>query len=255
MRLPLATAALCALITINCSSLPVGQPGEAAENLAQKMLKAADYEKWQSVAAVGLTFRGDDQVFWDKKRKLVEVRFKKNLVQFSEVTGKSVCYEDERRLTDECAELTAAAVKRFYNHTFWINPAFHIMSPGAARELVADTSAEGAEKEKLLVRFASGGSTPGDTYLFTLDDEGKIANMRMWVSILMIKGIKAAFSDYRNIEGVRIAHHHKVGGLASVDLSDVRLFAQYPEGGKPDRFQGLLDLGGGMGSDSLNRKK
>lgn len=236
------------LILADCSSLPVGQPGEAAEKLAQKMIKAADYDKWQNTAAVTFVFRGDDRVFWDKKRKLVEVQFKKNTVQFSEVSGKSLCFEGERRLLDECGELTQAAVKRFYNHTFWLNPVFHIQSPGAERALV--------ENDKLLVSFKSGGSTPGDSYLFTADEEGKVADMRMWVSILTIKGMRAVFSDYRTTEtGVRIAYHHKLSGIVSVDLSDIKMFAQYPESGMADRFQGLLEISGSPGSESLNRKK
>lgn len=238
------------LVLVQCSSLPKGQPGEAAEALAQKMLKAADYETWQQMAAVAFVFRGDDRVFWDKKRKLVEVQFGKNLVQFSEVSGKSVCFVGERRVTDDCESLTQKAVKRFYNHTFWINPAFHVMAPGTTRALVND------EGEKLLVSYASGGATPGDSYLFTLDSEGKIATMRMWVSILPIKGITAKFDDYRAVEkGIRIAHHHKVGGISNVDLSELRLYSAYPEAGGSDKFQGLLETSSGPGSESLNRKK
>lgn len=241
---------LAMLIAAQCSSLPKGQSGEAAEALAQKMLKAAGYEAWLEVAAVTFVFRGDDRVFWDKKRKLVEVQFGKNLVQFSEVSGKSLCFAGERRVTDDCDSLTQKAVKRFYNHTFWINPAFHVMAPGTTRALVTD------EGEKLLVSYASGGATPGDSYLFTLDDEGKIASMRMWVSILPIKGITAKFDDYRLVDkGIRIAHHHKVGGVSNVDLTELRLYATYPETGAADRFQGLLDLSAGPGSESLNRKK
>lgn len=218
-----------------CSSLPKGEPGAAAESLAHRLLSASDYTKWQTTAAASFTFRGDDKIFWDKKRKLVEVAFKKKVVQFSESTGKSLCLENDRRLTDECGELTAAAIKRFYNHTFWLNPAFHISSPGAVRALV--------EGDKLLVSFQSGGSTPGDSYLFTLDDEGKIAEMRMWVSILPLKGARATFSEYISTEtGVRIALKHKVASLASVDLSDVKMYAVYPEAGKADRFQTLLNL-------------
>ena len=240
--------AFIVLIVADCSSLPVGQPGEAAEKLAQKMIKAADYDKWQNTAAVTFLFRGDDRVFWDKKRKLIEVQFKNKTVQFSELSGKSICLEGERRLLDECGELTQAAVKRFYNHTFWLNPVFHIQSPGAERALV--------ENEKLLVSFKSGGSTPGDSYLFTADEEGKVADMRMWVSILTIKGMRAVFSDYRTTEtGVRIAYHHKLSGIVSVDLSEVKMFAQYPESGTADRFQGLLEISGSPGSESLNRKK
>jgi len=244
--IPLITLWLCAA----CSSLPKGEPGPQAEALAQRMLKAADYEKWQAVQAIEFVFRGDDRIFWDKKRKLVEWTDKKKLVQFSELTGKSICYEEDRRVNDECGEMTQKAVKRFYNNTFWINPAYHVMAPGTTRGLVSD------EGDKLLVSYASGGATPGDSYLFSLDDEGKIADMRMWVSVLAVKGIKASFSDYQTFSpGIKIALKHKVGGLASVDLSDLKIFVAYPEADGKDRFQGLLEISGGPGSESLNRKK
>lgn len=231
-----------------CSSLPKGTPGPRAEELAQKMLAGADFEKWQATAAVSFTFRGGDKIFWDRKRKLTEVVIKKRLVQFSEVSGKSICFEDERRVTDDCTEMTQTAIKRFYNHTFWLNPAFHISSPGAERALVGD--------QQLLVSFKSGGATPGDAYLFTLDQEGKIAEMRMWVSILPIKGAKAVFSNYvKSQTGVRVALNHDVASLASVDLSDLVMYAEYPEKGGVDRFQGLLEAGGTPGSESINRKK
>ncbi|HNE18257.1 MAG TPA: hypothetical protein PKM44_00070 [Turneriella sp.] len=231
-----------------CSSLPKGTPGPRAEELAQKMLAGADVDKWQATAAVSFTFRGGDKIFWDRKRKLTEVIIKKKLVQFSEVSGKSVCFEEERRVTDDCADMTETAIKRFYNHTFWLNPAFHISSPGTERALVGDN--------QLLVSFKSGGSTPGDSYLFTLDEEGKIAEMRMWVSVLPIKGARAVFSNYTKTQtGVRVALNHDVASLASVNLSDVVMYAQYPEKGGVDRFQGLLEIGGLPASESINRKK
>lgn len=241
---------LIALAMLECSSLPKGEAGPQAEALAQKMLKAADYEKWLSVQAISFAFRVDDKIFWDKKRKLIEVQFDKKLIQFSELSGKSLCFEGERRLLDECGELTQKAIKRFYNHTFWINPAFHVTAPGTSRAIVND------DGEKLLVSYASGGATPGDSYLFNVDEEGKIANMRMWVSVLFVKGITAKFGEYKSIEpGIRLALTHKVGGVASVDLSDVKIYPNYPAAGETDRFQGLLEIAGGPGSESLNRKK
>jgi hypothetical protein len=80
--------------------------------------------------------------------------------------------------------------------------------------------------------------------------------MRMWVSILPIKGVRAVFSNYITSQtGVRVALNHEIASLASVNLSDLVMYAQYPEKGGIDRFQGLLELYSMPGSESLNRKK
>jgi hypothetical protein len=54
---------------------------------------------------------------------------------------------------------------------------------------------------------------------------------------------------------VRVALNHEIASLASVNLSDLVMYAQYPEKGGIDRFQGLLELYSMPGSESLNRKK
>ncbi|MCX7633668.1 MAG: hypothetical protein N2Z22_10090 [Turneriella sp.] len=222
-------------------------PGPEAEKLAQKMLTAAGYSHWLKTAAASFTFRGEDKIFWDRKRRLVEVVFKGRLVQFSELSGKSVCFEGERRELDACAEWTAQAVKRFYNHTFWLNPALHIMSPGAERLFVSPN--------QLLVTFTFGGSTPGDSYLFVTDNDGRIKEMQMWVSILPIKGVRATFANYITTQtGVTLALDHEVASLASVRLSDVVMYPEYPPHGVPDRFTALLEIPISPAGDSLNRK-
>ncbi len=45
-------------------------------------------------------------------------------------------------------------------------------------------------KDALLVTYTSGGTTPGDSYLWHLDASGKPESYQMWVSILPIGGLE-----------------------------------------------------------------
>lgn len=223
-----------AFFLLCCSSLPVGSEGPAAESLAAKMLAGAAYEKWQNnTAAVSFNYREREDIFWDKKRGLAEVTFKKNRIQFRTDNYQSLCFSEEKPVDGEaCSELTATAIKKFVNDTYWLNPAFHIKSPGAKWKTVEDT--------KLMVQYESGGVTPGDAYIFTLDDEGKIINMQTWASTIFIKGTHIPFSGYITTEtGVPIATNHTVLKVVSVDLAHVKMYAVYPPAGTPDRFADL----------------
>ena len=53
-----------------------------------------------------------------------------------------------------------------------------------------------ADKEALLVTYTSGGSTPGDSYLWHLDRNGKPESFQMWVDILPIDGLEASWTDW-----------------------------------------------------------
>ena len=127
-------------------------------------------------------------------------------VQFSQKPFVAEVWVDNEIETDreERSELVKKAYKLFINHTFWFNPAFHIFS---------DTVEKGiTENGELTVVFSSGGVTPGDKYLFSLDEEGKIKSMRMWVSIVPFKGLNADFEDYVETDsGLIISTNHSIG--------------------------------------------
>lgn len=225
-------AAFCAS---NCSARPKGVEGPDAEKLTDRMIAGAQMDLWNSkTAAVSFDFRGKYQIFWDKKRNLAEVISSGTRVQYNTLTGKSACFENDHIVFgDKCALLMKDAVKKFVNGTYWLSPAFHARSPGARRMLVDDT--------RLLIDYPSGGVTPGDAFMFSLDNEGKIANMQTWASTIPIKGSNIPFSGYiTTATGVKVATKHKVLKFVNVNLDHVKMYAVYPEPGEPDRFVDLL---------------
>ncbi|MEQ9367071.1 MAG: hypothetical protein RIF32_22745 [Leptospirales bacterium] len=217
-----------------CRSVPPGAPGPDADALAAKMLKAINYEAWQkNTAAVGWSFRGDHKHFWDRRRDLVEVQWDEYIARFNKNTLQGRVLQKGRLVQDagESLELLAKANAYFVNDAFWLNPLFHIESPGVQLSLVGERS--------LKVDFSSGGVTPGDTYVFHTDENGLVTEMQLWVSIVPLKGSSATFENYAVSEtGVKSARLYDY--LVTIDIGDVKMYAKYPAAGGDDRFAELL---------------
>ena len=68
----------------------------------------------------------------------------------------------------------------------------------------------------LMVSYASGGVTPGDTYLWLLDENGRPTGWKMWVKILPFKGLYTSWADWVTLDtGAQIASMH---GIKSFNL-------------------------------------
>lgn len=240
IRRAIACGALIALafgLAAGCKSVPEGQPGASADALAKKMLKAINYDAWlNQTAAVSWTFRGTNEHFWDRQRDLVEVRWDDGeyVARFNKNTKVGRVYRNGKEIkeTGEQAELLAKANAYFVNDAFWLNPLYHIESPGVQLELVGERS--------LKVTFASGGVTPGDVYLFHTDEAGLVTAMQLWVSIVPFKGSEATFEDYAvSATGAKSARRYDY--LITITIDDLKMFAQYPERGGDDRFVDILN--------------
>lgn len=220
------------LVLFNCKSIPDGKEGEQAEDLARKMLEYANKEAWDKTEAVEFTFVGIRHHLWDKKRNFV-LYTKDNLkVYFKKDNLEGRVFLDNKEITEdkEKSKKIQEAYSAFINDFYWLQPAFHIYSPGAKRFFV--------DKNQLRVTFYEGGVTPGDTYIFYLDDDGQIEIMQMWVQILPVKGIKAMFKDYFETEtGVRIAKIRETS-LKNIYLSDIKFYKKFPE--KEDPFKTIF---------------
>jgi hypothetical protein len=71
------------------------------------------------------------------------------------------------------------------------------------------------------VTYTSGGSTPGDSYLWLLDNNFKPKAFKMWTSILPIDGIESSWTDWITTEsGAQLPTFHKflVFGLEITDI-------------------------------------
>lgn len=231
---------ICFLLA--CASIPEGEEGQKAEELAQKMLEAAKVRLWnEDAAAVTFRFREKHEYFWDKKRDLIEYKDEDILVLFNRRTFAYKAFSGDA-YTDaltgaEASEAFETAYSNFTNDVFWLQPMYHISSPGTKWYYLEDGS--------LRVTFTSGGVTPGDTYVFVPGEDYRLKEMKMWVSILPFKGVGADFSDYKPTEaGIPVARNRDLG-ILSIPVDQIEIYSETPASSVPgtdqDRFQRLSE--------------
>lgn len=224
---------LVLVIATGCHSIPNARPGKEAEKLANRMFEAVNLQAWnKNTASVSWVFMEKHSFFWDKNRGYVQVAWDDYKVQYNKKNFRGIAFEKDVLINDpqKNKELIRQANEYFVNDAFWLNPLFHIQSPG--------TELKWVQEGQLLVHFTSGGVTPGDTYLFFIDNNGLVKKMQMWVSAIPIKGVSAEFSNYiTTATGVRCATNYEF--LIDIQISNIRMYSKYPENQTNDIFQKL----------------
>ena len=115
-------------------------------------------------------------------------------------------------------ELITKATNYFNNDSFWLVAPYKIFDKGTERRLI--TLKNG--KKALLVSYTTGGTTPGDSYLWHLDENGKPKSFQMWVDILPINGLTATWSDWVTTEsGAQLPNFHKFG-VFRLEISHIK---------------------------------
>lgn len=189
--------------------LPTGETGLQANLLAEKMLKALNYEAYENTNYIEFSFKNRHHYKWDKANNQCEVIWKDfrvnlnlNTPQQSDVFVAKNLYEgkDKDKLIDK-------ALDYFNNDTFWLVAPYKVFDKGTERRLVTT----GNGKKALLITYTSGGSTPGDSYLWHLSEQGMPESFQMWVSIIPIGGLQASWNNWTTCEtGAQLPIFHKM---------------------------------------------
>jgi hypothetical protein len=200
--------------------LPEGEEGPEAEALAQKMLKAVHHEAFDSTRYIQWTFKGMHSFIWDKELNMVEVKWEDyEAVLDVDHPEKSTLKIQGQTITDDSKqELIEKAIWLFHNDAFWLIAPHKIMDPGTERRLVKLESGQ----EALLVTYTSGGTTPGDSYLWILNEEGLPISYKMWVKIIPIGGLEATWEKWTETEtGVMLPGNHNIMGM-DLEMTDLK---------------------------------
>lgn len=196
---------------INNEKLPEGKQGPEADALATKMLQAINHEAYKNTEILEWSFRGKNHYKWHKQEGKVKVKLNddKILLNLNNISKSEASSQ----------ELIEKALKNFNNDSFWLIAPHKVFDPGTERRIVKHN-----DKDALLITYTTGGSTPGDSYLWILDDNYIPTFYKMWTSIIPIGGVSATWSDWKKTEsGIKLPTKHKLSlfGL-ELDMGEVK---------------------------------
>ncbi|MBC3847733.1 hypothetical protein H8K90_15150 [Winogradskyella echinorum] len=200
--------------------LPTGQQGAKADQLATQMLQALNEEAYLNTDYLEWTFKGKHHYKWYKTDKTCEVSWSHFTVilDFKNKANSKVFLAKQDYNGIEKQDYIDTATDYFNNDSFWLVAPYKVFDAGVERRLVQTESGETA----LLVTYMSGGSTPGDSYLWHFDANGKPKSYQMWVDILPIDGLEATWENWITTEsGAQLPTFHKLLFLG-LELDNVK---------------------------------
>lgn len=205
---------------IMSDDLPEGQQGQKADELAQKILKELNYEAFKKTKRIDWTFAGVHSYQWHKNEDYVIVntnstKIKLNLKDYnlSEIISPENYDDDEKQ------KILESSIKNFNNDSFWLVAPYKLMDKGAVRQIV-----KFKHEDALLVTYTSGGNTPGDSYLWLLDENQKPTGFKMWVSIIPIGGLRAEWKNWVETEsGMILSTQKTILGLP-IEITNLKTY-------------------------------
>ncbi|WP_440881098.1 hypothetical protein [Tenacibaculum sp. C7A-26P2] len=198
--------------------IPEGEEGKKADELAQKMLKALNYDAYKTTRFIEWSFRGKHFYKWDKELDTVSVMWDDKRVSLHTKNPKSSIVFVKNEKTN-APDILQKAIDYFNNDSFWLVAPYKIFEQGIKRNLVNYKN-----NKALLITYTTGGSTPGDSYLWILDEKGKPVSFKMWVSIIPVGGMEATWNDWITCEsGVILPSKHDLS-IGSLDMGNVKGF-------------------------------
>lgn len=199
-------------------ALPKGQKGAAADLLARKMLTALNKEAYDATKVLEWSFKGTQTYKWYKQENKVEVNWDTNkVILYTKTPEKSIVFVDGKETKDPA--ILAKAITYFNNDSFWLVAPYKVFDSGTERSILKHNG-----KEALLITYTSGGSTPGDSYLWVLDANYIPTSFKMWVKVIPIGGVEATWENWITTEaGCKLPTMHTLTALgAKIDMGTVK---------------------------------
>jgi hypothetical protein len=200
--------------------LPKGTSGKAADELAHRILDTLNFDQYKNAKAIHWSFRGVNRYEWQKQEAIAEVFWEDKHVHLQTTSpDESRAYSSGEELEGKAKqEAIAYAVENFNNDSFWVVAPFKIFDPGTKRFLVEENG-----RQKLLVQYTSGGSTPGDAYLWEFDENYRPTAFKMWVSIIPFDGLKAEWRGWEmTAGGFMLSTKKSVWGI-EIPITDLKV--------------------------------
>jgi hypothetical protein len=206
----LATALYCFAIN---ESLPKGIYGKEADELAEKMMSAIDKKAFDNTEILKWSFRDKHHYEWKKQEGLVNVSWDSILV--------TVNLNDYSKSIGASPKLIETAIKFFNNDSFWLIAPYKVFEDGIERSIV---KVDG--KDALLIKYTSGGTTPGDSYLWILDKNYAPVSFKMWTQIIPIGGVSATWNNLITADsGIKLPTSHTLSIFGyKINMGEVKAY-------------------------------
>jgi len=215
---------------------PTGKVGTEANTMAHTMLKALNKEAFDSIPYLSFEFfRGGHKYLWDKLNEKVIIEWGENkvIMDLNSISGLSFVNGKKQEGKAHQA-LIDKAWSYWCNDSFWMIAPFKVFDPGTKRSIV--NIEEGAHG--LMIEYSSGGVTPGDSYLWILDENHIPTGWKMWTKILPVKGAYNSWEGWQSLEGAQLSMTHSFFGK-NVSMKNVKVGHSFEEFGfKTDPFVG-----------------
>ncbi|HKL02047.1 MAG TPA: hypothetical protein VJ911_00175 [Cryomorphaceae bacterium] len=216
--------------------VPKGEKGERAEALTDKMWEAIGKNAWDSLPFISWTFNRQNNYVWDKRNHQGSIAWDDYLVKLDLNSLEGIAFKGDKQLNgDAKKEAIDEAWKLWCNDSFWLNAPAKARDRGTERYFLKRNG-----RDALLVQYTSGGVTPGDAYLWVLDENGLPEYYKMWVSIIPVGGVKATWAEWKEMNGAMIATEHKIGPV-NVGISDLKSGEKPTDVGIDENYFAQLD--------------
>jgi len=195
-----------ALLLVGCSESAVGtresesavgtresesesEPESPADALAREVWEAAGGENLDEVAQLDFRFvvtDADETVFeaahrWDRRgdRDRVSWTDRRGALHEAVVSlaDRSACGHIDGTPATARDDLAVAAHRRWVNDAYWLMLPLKVLDPGVERALLEPED----DLRRLQLTFDSVGLTPGDRYVLSIDDGGRIVRWDMFL--------------------------------------------------------------------------
>lgn len=210
--------ALFTFVKIVSEDRPVPISGSNGDALAESMLASLNKPAWDSLKYLKWEFMQGHKYLWDKvgNNAVIEWGDNKVILNLDQVDG--VAYKKgEEQNGNAKADMIQTAWSYWCNDSFWMFAPYKVFDPGTSRSVVKTKDG----KTGLMVSYESGGVTPGDGYLWILDNNNRPTGYKMWTSIIPIQGMYMSWEGWKDMKGgAKLSTSHK-SKLLSFDMKGV----------------------------------
>jgi hypothetical protein len=193
------------LIMYYSDASPKVIPTQSADEIATKMLDALNVKAWDTMKIITWKSKIGVKYTWNKKANTAILEWDEIKVdmELDKVEGK--VYKGGKLVEDR--SMVDKAWGYWCNDSFWMFAHYKVFDKGTTRTLVPVDPG----KIGLMISYESGGVTPGDKYLWILNDKYIPDGYKMWVKIIPVGGTYASWENWTTLKnGVMVAPKHKM---------------------------------------------